>query len=482
MKKPAAFDHFAKDEKARDQLAAWLCDELDLAQAATRRTVGQDEDLDYWHTLYEQGRTRTEHAGPWPDAADLTSYLGTQYVDAMTARASRVIFTEPICTVEGWGASAERAPIVEEFHQWKAEEERLQEYCAKAFRLSFIEGKGVLEISEGSQRRKRKVEGRYKVITEPDPITGEPIPVFDLKGKPQLLLGETNEPVPADRDDEPFAEAIVTQFERTRTGPQLRVIPSKSFFILPGHAKDRADIWGYAKVFYKRVPELVERAEQGVYDADTVDDIGEESERETTSDEVRQGMIVAPQEGPTAEKHLGEFSFLRDLDDDGIEEWYLATVSITKRKLLRLKLDDLGLPRFLIFRPLPREDSVEGYSLIGHKLLTLIEEHTALRNKRADRLDMALNPPLQLRDGAMWDPASEPWGSRAVIPVAQLNGDVAAFQMPDEPPSAREMESQLISAAQRTVGLNDIAFGVQPQFDRTLGETRMMAAYSEVRI
>lgn len=57
-------------------------------------------DVDYWHQLYEQARTRGKRA-PWPDAADLTSYLPSEKVDALHARILRTISSEPVCTVEG---------------------------------------------------------------------------------------------------------------------------------------------------------------------------------------------------------------------------------------------------------------------------------------------------------------------------------------------------------------------------------------------
>src|SRR5574342_1303506 len=110
-------------EEQRKTIALWLSRELDQALAARS---AQESEVDYWHALYEQARTRSQRNLPWPDAADLTSYIATEKVDALHARMMRTIFTEPVWTVEGWGDSVSKAPLVEEFHQAKVEEERLQ--------------------------------------------------------------------------------------------------------------------------------------------------------------------------------------------------------------------------------------------------------------------------------------------------------------------------------------------------------------------
>jgi len=134
----------------RQQLAVDLCTEV---QQALDARGNQAEACDYWHQLYEQARTRQGRNAPWPDAADLTSYLASEKVDALQARLLRAIWVDPIWTVEGWGASTDKAPFVEEFHQWKAEEERLQSVLDRLSLLSLIEPRGLIEIAEGSERR-----------------------------------------------------------------------------------------------------------------------------------------------------------------------------------------------------------------------------------------------------------------------------------------------------------------------------------------
>ena len=128
-------------EDQRDQLGQWLTRELDTA--LTVRTASESE-VAYWHVLYEQGRTRGAQNAPWPDAADLTSAIGTEKVDAMRARIVKTIFVAPLVTVEGWGDSEAKAPFVEAFHQWQAETTGLQAALAKAVHLSLIEPRGVI--------------------------------------------------------------------------------------------------------------------------------------------------------------------------------------------------------------------------------------------------------------------------------------------------------------------------------------------------
>ncbi|MGK3946531.1 hypothetical protein ABK046_50260, partial [Streptomyces caeruleatus] len=80
---------------------------------------------------------------------------------------------------------------------------------------------------------------------------------------------------------------------------------------------------------------LEEQAADGVYDADALDAIGRESDRWESS--------VAPVvSGPTTsttdaakEKELYQVSLKRDLDGDGREEWYVITLSLKQRVILR---------------------------------------------------------------------------------------------------------------------------------------------------
>src|SRR5690349_14289714 len=96
------FDVRLSDEQKED-FARWLADEV---QGALDNCSAQSREVDYWHLLYEQGRTRLASSAPWPGAADLTSYLGTQNVDSLHARLMKTVWVEPVWTVEGFGASA----------------------------------------------------------------------------------------------------------------------------------------------------------------------------------------------------------------------------------------------------------------------------------------------------------------------------------------------------------------------------------------
>ena len=111
------FDVDLKPEQ-RQELLTFVCDAIQEAKA-TRAT--KEADHEYWNRLYRQDLTRGGKQAPWADAADLTSYIATEKVDAMRARIMRTIFTEPIWTVEGYGQKGtQHAPVVEAFHQWQA--------------------------------------------------------------------------------------------------------------------------------------------------------------------------------------------------------------------------------------------------------------------------------------------------------------------------------------------------------------------------
>ena len=474
------------DAEQRQQLAIWLANEV---QAALDARASNERDVDYWHILYEQGRTRTGRNLPWPDAADLTSYLGTEKVDALHARLMRTLWVEPIWTVEGWGEAADRAPFVEEFHQWKAEEERLQGVIDKAALIALIEPRGLLEVYEDTDRRTTQKQIRALVETQIDPLTGEARLVYDDTGKPQLQQRE-GQFVEATDDTQPFVDMTVDSTERVRSGPLVRSIPYRDSVILPGHAREKDELWGYGKRFWRRLPEIQRAAKAGTYDPASVDRLTTTGEREPDGALERSQQTVAPQDGPTAEKELWELLVLVDLDQvvDKAprslrgERWYLLTLHLGQQLLLRVQHDDLNQRRFIPIVLFPRPDrAAEGFSFIGHKLITAIEEHTAWRNMIADRAAMVAQAPIKRLTGALWDPNDQPWGPKAVIDVRDMN-EVQAMVVPDVPASLIERERTMPEAAERLAGINDVAAGTLTDEKRTLGEVQLVAEQSFVRM
>jgi hypothetical protein len=75
-------------------------------------------------------------------------------VDSLHARLMKTVWVEPVWTVEGFGA-AQNAPIVEELHQWWAEEEQLQGVLDKLRLISLIEPRGLA----GGPRRDAEAAG-----------------------------------------------------------------------------------------------------------------------------------------------------------------------------------------------------------------------------------------------------------------------------------------------------------------------------------
>ena len=160
----------------------------------------------------------------------------------------------------------------------------------------------------------------------------------------------------------------------------------------------------------------------------------------------------------------------------------MATVSVPHRVLLRLQHDDIGQGRYLCFVPFPRPDRAkEGYSFVGHKLITLTEEHSAWRNMLADRAALVTQLPLKRMEGALWDPDEQPIGPKSVITVRDMN-EVQGMDVPDLTQPAIEREREVLMASERVAGINDIALGTVPQESRTLGEVNLVAEQSFVRM
>jgi hypothetical protein len=457
-----------------EDIAGWVIRELETA-IDTRNASGAEQDIKYAWDYYEQNRTRGASA-PWPDAADLTSPMPSEYTDALHARAMQTIFTEPVYTVEGRGDAARRAPIVEEYIQYGVEDSRLQSYLDDCLMRAWVEGVGTLEISEAFEMRREQQRKRVKL--DVDPASG--MPVMGEDNQPALARNpDTGDYLDAEEQDTHTAEVDVDVLEPIRMGPEFDVVPYLDFLVLPIHARSRQQIWGYAKRFWRRVPELKARAALGYYDATAVEELGENNERQTITDEAPAVKLVADQRGPTAQKELYEVQVLADFDGKG-ERWYRLTVSLQKRQLLRLKRDD-RTTRYIRFIPFPRPGSVDrGYSLITNKLLTVAEQDTAVRNMWADRAALAASAPVKRLQGALWDPYEQPIGPRSVLDVRDMN-EVQPMEFKDVPQSVAAWKQELRNDADRLVGQNDTSLGAETGEQRTLGEVRLRAGYAEVR-
>lgn len=441
--------------------------------------------------LYEQARTRSKKSLPWPDAADLTSHIPCEKVDAIHARLMRTVWVNPVWTVEGWGKAASRAPFVEEFHQWKVEEERLQSVLDKLSLNALIEPRGLIEVYESSERR----TARKQIAAAPQ-ITPEGNILFDAQGAAQLAMGAQGAFQPAEENGMAI-DAVVDSSDVVRTGPQYRVLPYRDSLILPGHARDKEEIWGYAKRIWPRLLDLKAKAKDGLYDVDAVNSLTDVGDREPNASLDRAKQGIAPQREQTAEKECWEALVLVDvnhvLDARGKPKlagqgaqtgarWYLATIHLRSQTLLRFQHDDFERSRYVPFILFPRPDrATEGYSLIGHKLVTVTEEHTSFRNIAADKSSMSANAPILKMQGALWDEDEQPWGPKAVVTVRDPR-EITQLIVSDVPASIFTHIERCERTSDRLAGINDIASGQVAQESRTLGEIQMATEQSFVRM
>lgn len=475
-----AFDVKLDGEKRKD-FAQWLSREIENAISARDERLF---DVRYWWTLYEQGRTRSPELAPWEDAADLTSYLITEKVDALRARIMRTVFVDPIWTVEGWGDSASKAPFVEDFHQWAAESEAVQQFVGRAIHASLIEPRGVLEVFEDTTTRVTRKTINAQVMTQADSMNPLAPPTWVMDGEtqqPKLVTDENGRYVEVIDPSMPSSQVVVEEAERVRKGPGYRVVSFEHFLILPNHAREKSDIFGYAKWFTKRIDQLKEAVKQGIYAKDALEQIHTNPDVTTALSPSGENIPVAPQEGPTAEKELYEIQLLHDFDGKGLR-WYVCTLHLPTRTLLRLKYDSINFGRFILFVPFPRTDrSHEGYSFAGNKLITVTEEHTAWRNMLADRASLVLSMPMKRLTTALWEPDLQPMGPRAVVDVRDMN-EIQAMDVPDLTAPAMQREQEVVQASERIAGINDVALGQSAQQSQTLGELEIRTEQSFVRM
>lgn len=457
---------------SKDQRDAFALDLSQLLDEALQARSASDAELEYWHTLYEQGRTRVGQHSPWADAADLTSYLGTQYIDVLRSQIVRTVMQDPVFVVEGYGEAEPRAPIVEEFHSWQLEAEGFQQAFARAAHLSLIEPRGVIEVYEDTVRRPVRKLIRAAVRTAPDGTI-----LLDAKMQPQVQQDAQGRFVEELDESRPSVEAEIDSTELVARGPRERTIAYRDYLQFPGHAVEKTEVFGHAKRFWRRVSDLEERADQGVYDAEAVESLGTDDEHASATTLSGEPLTVASKlDRRQAEKELWELLILWDLDGKG-QRWYVVTLHKDQRVILRVQYDDIGRPRYFSLVPFPRPNSTEGYSYIGHKLITVIEEHTAWRNMLADRASLQLQAPLLRRQGALWDPDLQPIGPKAVITVRDMQ-EISALQLPDATGPAIERIRDAERAGERLSGINDAAAGLGSEERRTLGEIQLITQQS----
>jgi hypothetical protein len=229
------------------------------------------------------------------------------------------------------------------------------------------------------------------------------------------------------------------------------------------------------------VPELDAKVSLGMYDKQAVKDIGTDNEKFETGTEAPSTLPVPPQDGPLAQKELWEVQFLADCDGQG-ERWYRATVSKDRYKLLRLKVDD-RTTRYNQFIPFPKPGSAgRGYSLITNKMITVIEEDTAIRNLRADRAAFKASQPILRKVNALWDPYEQPMGPGRVLDVRDPNEITVLQGIEDVSNGVMLWKQDVRTDGDRLLGTNDTALGQNTEDTKTLGEIQLRAGYSEVRI
>jgi len=348
----------------------------------------------------------------------------------------------------------------------------------------------LLEISEGTDVRpvRRTITAKVQL----DPMTGGPIYGDDFQ--PLLEQDERGRYVEATEMDLGM-ETVVDEYERVRTGPVYRILPYRDSLILPGHARDREDIWGYGKRFWRRQADLERMAKAGVYDHAAIEKLGTD-DRQPDAALQRAHQDVAPQTRSLAEQELWELLVLLDVNklfaDHHVgrlngrayqgARWYLATLHLGTNQLLRFQHDDFERSRFVMVNLFPRPDrATEGFSFVGHKLITVIEEHTAWRNMAADRAALEVQMPIKRLTGALWDPYDQPMGPKAVIDVRDMN-EVQGMDLPRLTNAAFQHIQMSEKIAERIAGVNDIAAGQVNQEQRTLGEVRMATANAEIRM
>lgn len=476
------FDTKLSAEKL-NELANFLCDEIDAALSARSDLMEDDGLIDLCHALYEQQPRNRK--GPWPGAADLGSYIPTEKVDATRARLVKIIGkAEPLCVVEGRGQTAKNAPVVEEFHEWHQQrEEKLLIPLIRWWHQGLIERVGVLETYEKIERVVTVTERDVLVQVDPNNLdeAGNPAPVLD-NGEPVPERGTDGNLIDA-QSGEPQAKVKVRTVEYIHRGPRHRIVSGKDFVWTPAHARDRdEEVWGYWKRFYRSNAKLEESVKNGIYDKEAVKSLGTAASRPNTSTETRQSISVQHTgETKTNEHELFEGQVFLDLDGYG-PRWHLVTLSKLERRILRIKDDTINRCRYNLVALFLRTEGVDGYGFVLDKLFSLSAEHESVRNMSADRSNLAGNAPILRNKGSSWKPQVQPWGPNRVIDV-DSEKEISQVKISDVPDSLVLRGRDVLQAAERVSGSSDIvSSGVVEGANPTATQVASSAAYSNARL
>lgn len=472
--KRSPFDVKLSDDAERE-LTTRLCEAIRQAVIGRGDVIQENGRIDYWYSLYEQAPQHgISRDTPRFGGADLTSPIGTQMVDALAARMTKTVFVEPFWIVEGSGDDQKKAAAVEEFDHWRFEDMRGQSIVASALRQSLIEEGSVIEVCEDCVPVQRTETVKAAIARAQD---GTALLDPDT-GKPMAAGGEDGEPLEAEDPTEEHVEIKRTVTDYLRRGASLRTHSMKDFLFLPGHARNSRDVWGHAWRFWMTLGDLRRAEKRG--DVTNIDMLGTSNERDQKAEDDRMGMSVAVDAGSDAvQLELWRVQFYGDLGKG--YGCYLVDISEKHSTILSIRADWLNKWRCVYFNPYPRTYSVYGYSLIGGKLDTTIQEHTAWRNMNADRGTLKANAPLKRLHGSQWDPRLQPFGAGEVIDVGDMK-EVQPFEFEDVTPQAMDKERACIEDGTRIVGLTDIVLGLNPHVTRTKGENEMVTEQSFVRI
>lgn len=479
------FDVELTPEK-RKAFEDFFFDELEAGLSARSELMDEYGLIDLWNALYAQASRNRK--GPWPGAADLGSYIPPEKVDAMRAKIVKIVGkAEPLCVVEGRGATAENAPVVEEFHEWAQQrEEKLFVPLVKWAHQALVERVGILETYERIEHEVTVEDREVLVEVDPnnlDPQSGLPAVVLDPESKqPMPIKGQDGGFIDA-REGEPSAKTRVRNSRWVHKGPGHRVISGKHFGWLPAHACESAEVWCWFKRFYRTGVQLQRAVEEGMYDKAAVEALGKTHDRQQGATEDAQNISVQHSGHPdTAEHELFECQVYYDFEGVG-PQWWILTVNRFDRLILRIKYDQLNLRRYTLGVLFLNPYAVDGYSLVGDKLYSVSEEHAALRNMRLDRTALKNNAPILKVIGTNWNPQRQPWSPRQVITVNN-KGDIDQARVDDVPESVVLGERQALQAGERLSGAADIvSSGVQPDKGSvTATEIASSAGYSSARL
>lgn len=401
------FDDEAHEETQLAALSEWLRVEINLAESARgpQEQVWQDN-----MRMYEGVSAQRRRSFPFENASNLEVTLGAIATDAIYAQMLNLAFNiSPFLTVREIGEEGKFTEHVEALQR-------------------FTEG-----IAANQLDIRRAAE--HSILDDVKLGTG----IFYIRW--------------AERHRKTMVETI------SSVSPVVRSLPLEDFFVPGGSYDDLQNERWVAMRMWLTENQLNLRARDLGWDVEGLQPIGNVDQVRTMRERLGRHDGFGSRHTTGSDTGGGLFEIFDayvhfDLDGDGIEEDLLVTFERKSGRILRWRFNPYDHRPFEAMRFQIRAHTFYGIGTM-EMLRPMQQAATDLLRNMLDNSQLANTRFWVVRHGAIPGNNLRIWPNRT-LPVADPHNDVVPHQMADIYPSAGQTFQQVLSLAEKRVGINDI--------------------------